>query len=101
MPAPPYYAVIFSAQRSAEDAGYADTDARLEELVRAEPGFLGLESARGPDGAGITVSYWDSLDAIRRWKDDAEHRAAQRLGRERWYLRYHIRICRVEREYEF
>lgn len=67
------------------------------ELARCQPGFLGVESAR--DGLGITVSYWADLDSIRQWRAQVEHRQAQRLGRERWYSAFRVRIARVEREY--
>jgi heme-degrading monooxygenase HmoA len=100
-PAPPYYAVIFTSQRHTGDDGYRDMDERLDRLVHAEPGFLGIESVRAADGAGVTVSYWDSLESIRRWKQQAEHLVAQRFGRERWYASYRVRVCRVEREYGF
>ena len=96
-PEPPYYAVIFTSQRSEGDLGYAAMAARMVELAAAQPGFLGMESARGEDGFGITVSYWQSLDAIARWKADAEHRAAQEAGKRVWYADYALRIARVER----
>jgi heme-degrading monooxygenase HmoA len=73
----------------------------MVELVATMPGYLGIESARGADGVGITVSYWDSLDSIRHWRENAEHRLAQRAGKEHWYERYSLRICRVEKEYGF
>ncbi|ABC82886.1 antibiotic biosynthesis monooxygenase family protein, partial [Anaeromyxobacter dehalogenans] len=73
----------------------------MEALARVQPGFLGVESARGADGLGITVAYWRDEDAIRRWRELADHRAAQRAGRERWYRAYRVRVCRVEREYAF
>ncbi|MGQ0636146.1 MAG: antibiotic biosynthesis monooxygenase family protein [Planctomycetaceae bacterium] len=102
MPEPAYYAVIFTSIRSAEDsAGYAAMSERMAELAAAQPGFLGVESARGSDGLGITVSYWQSLDAIRRWRENVEHRVAQSQGRELWYRRYRLRVCRVERDMEF
>lgn len=93
-----YFAVIFSSQRTAEDAdGHATMAARMEELARAQPGFLGLESARGDDGFGITVSYWETLDAIAAWRQHVEHLAAQTAGREKWYASYDLRIAKVER----
>lgn len=95
-PEPPYYAVIFTSLRNEGDHGYADMARRMVELARAQPGFLGMESAR--DGLGITVSYWESLEAIQAWKANAEHRLAQARGRE-WYADYRVRVCRVEREY--
>ena len=80
-PAPPYYAVVFTSRRTPEDAaGYDEMAGRMVALASSQPGFIGVESARGGDGVGITVSYWDSEDAIRRWYAHAEHRLAQRLG---------------------
>jgi heme-degrading monooxygenase HmoA len=81
LPAPPYYAVIFSSQRTAQDeAGYAATAQRMLELARQQPGFLGYESARDGEGFGITVAYFESEDAIARWRDHTEHQAARRDG---------------------
>jgi heme-degrading monooxygenase HmoA len=101
-PSPPYYAVVFTSVRTAADPeGYEVTAGRMVELAAGRPGFLGIESTRGADGVGITVSYWDSLDAIRAWHADAEHRVAQAQGRAKWYARYRLRVCRVEQEYGF
>lgn len=96
-PEPPYYAVIFTSIRKAGDHGYAAMARRMIELAAQQEGFLGVESAR--EQLGITVSYWISLEAIHAWKRNAEHREAQRLGREQWYADFRIRITRVEREY--
>jgi heme-degrading monooxygenase HmoA len=99
-PEPPYYAVIFTSLRTAADPeAYAATADHMVELARAQPGFLGVESARDASGLGITVSYWASEEAIFAWKRVTEHAAAQRLGRERWYADYTLRVARVERAY--
>ncbi len=96
-PQPPYYAVIFTSQRTGEMEGYDAMSEQMVVLARQQPGFLGFESAHS--GIGITVSYWESLEAVRDWKANLEHRTAQRLGREKWYAHYRVRITRVEREY--
>ena len=99
---PPYYAVIFTSLRTeGDDLGYGEMAAEMERLAAAQPGYLGIEAARGGDGAGITVSYWRDLDAIAAWKRQVDHVDAQRHGRERWYARYRVRIARVERDYAF
>jgi heme-degrading monooxygenase HmoA len=72
---------------------------RMVELGAKQGGFLGLESVRGADGTGITVSYWRDEASILAWKNDAEHRRAQRGGRESWYAAYEVRIAKVERAY--
>jgi heme-degrading monooxygenase HmoA len=98
-PKPPYYAVIFASQRTEGDDGYAQTAARMVELAKEQTGFLGLESVRGADGFGITVSYWESEQAIRNWKFQAEHFMAQETGIKNWYEHYELRIAKVERAY--
>ena len=98
-PLPPYYAVIFSSQRTAVgDEAYAAMAERMVELAAEQPGFLGVESTRDADGQGITVSYWQTLESIRGWGKQAEHRIAQRMGKSEWYEAFRLRICRVEHE---
>lgn len=98
-PAPPYYAVIFTSRRTAGDNGYAAMAEKMERLALAQPGYLGAESVRDAEGLGITVSYWTDEASLRAWKQVAEHLVAQRLGRERWYAHYELRVARVERAY--
>ena len=96
---PPYYAVIFTSILSNDISDYQKTADRMEELAKLQKGFLGIESARNE--IGITVSYWESLDDIIAWKNNVEHTEARNLGREKWYKKYQVRICKVEREYRF
>ena len=99
-PRPPYYAVIFSSLRSDGDADdYALASERMLELAAQMPGFLGVDSARGTDGIGITVSYWSDQAAILAWKRHAEHAAVRERGRSGWYRDFSVRIARVERAY--
>ncbi|MGD0730596.1 MAG: antibiotic biosynthesis monooxygenase [Terracidiphilus sp.] len=98
-PAPPYYAVIFTSIQTANHAGYESMADAMVALAATQPGFLGIESARG--SLGITVSYWDSLDSIAAWKQNSAHLVAQQRGREVWYQEFKTRICRVERDYAF
>ncbi|MBK8097494.1 MAG: antibiotic biosynthesis monooxygenase [Planctomycetes bacterium] len=98
-PAPPYYAVIFTSVQTLDLDGYAWMAERMEQLASEQPGFLGIESARRD--LGITVSYWRDLASIQAWKQHVDHRVAQKMGKERWYQRYAIRIARVEAAYEF
>jgi heme-degrading monooxygenase HmoA len=101
-PEPPYYAVVFTSLRTVADGpGYEEMAERMVALAAQQPGFLGVESTRGPDGVGITVSYWQNLDAIRGWREHPEHCVAQSLGRAKWYSSYRLRVCRVDVEYGF
>jgi heme-degrading monooxygenase HmoA len=98
-PQSPYYAVIFTSQRTDGDRGYGRMADRMATLASQIPGFLGMESVRDLKGLGITVSYWESEDAIRRWKIHSEHQVAQETGKKVWYTDYVLRIARVERTY--
>jgi len=101
-PDPPYYAVIFTSKRAVDDdRAYGAMAQRMVDLGSRYDGFLGIESVRGADGVGITVSYWRDEAAVLAWKRDTEHQKAQRGGRETWYERYEVRIARVERAYGF
>jgi len=95
----PYYAVIFTNTRTEVDLGYAEMAEEMEQLARQQPGYLGFESARS--GLGIAVSYWKNLECIANWKANVDHLSAQNKGKSHWYSWYKVRICRVEREYEF
>lgn len=97
-----YYAVIFTAARTEDDCGYEETAKRMKELAAEQPGYLGIESARSENSRiGITVSYWRDLESIKNWKQNLEHVEARKLGKEKWYANYTLRICKVEREYEW
>jgi len=96
-PKPPYYAVVFTSLRTDGDNGYGAMAERMLELAAQQEGFLGVESAR--EELGITVSYWDSLEAIRNWKQHSEHQEAQRLGHKVWYSEFKVRVAKVERDY--
>lgn len=96
-PEPPYYAVIFTNQRTPGDQGYAATADRMVELAALQPGFLGVESVRDAQGLGITVSYWTTLEAIAAWKMNLEHQGAQQAGRTAWYEHFELRVAKVER----
>jgi heme-degrading monooxygenase HmoA len=98
-PKPPYYAVIFTSLRSEFDNKYDETSDRLISLAREQKGFLGIESAR--NDIGITVSYWDSTESIKNWKNVSEHKIAQQRGRDEWYSAFKVRICLVDRDYGF
>jgi heme-degrading monooxygenase HmoA len=98
-PTPPYYAVVFSSVRATREGdGYEAMAERMAALAAQQPGYLGVESVRDTEGRGITVSYWDSPEAIRRWARHAEHLLAQAEGRARFYEAFRLRVCRVERD---
>tara|TARA_R110001592_G_scaffold61993_6_gene189435 strand:- start:1879 stop:2202 length:324 start_codon:yes stop_codon:yes gene_type:complete len=94
----PYYAVIFTSILKPNN-GYSEMAKKMEALAKLQPGFLGVESAK--EKVGITVSYWESLEAIKNWKENIEHKIAQQKGKEEFYQSYKVEICKVEKNYTF
>ena len=99
LPAPPYYAVIFTTVLSEHTEGYEEMAKEMETLAKAQPGYLGIDTARA--AIGITVSYWESLEAISAWKHHIAHTKTKAQGRNQWYAQYELKICKVERSYGF
>lgn len=95
----PYYAVIFTNTQTENTEGYSEMAEAMEKLARQQPGFLDFEHARSE--MAVTISYWETLEDIKNWKNNMDHLEAQRIGKEQWYSWYKVRICKVEREYEF
>lgn len=100
-PAPPYYAVIFTSLKNDVEEGYSEMNALTFKLVNQEEGFLGSESFRNENGFGVTIAYFKSELDIQKWKEQEDHALAQLLGKKKWYDHYKVRICKVERDYEF
>ncbi len=98
-PKTPYYAVIFTSIRTHIDNGYNVTAKKMLALAKKQKGFLGVESVK--EEIGITISYWDSLEAIKNWKINVDHTEARNKGRTTWYKTFKVRIAKVERDYEF
>tara|TARA_B100000315_G_scaffold259689_2_gene316700 strand:+ start:2124 stop:2459 length:336 start_codon:yes stop_codon:yes gene_type:complete len=103
-PKPPYYSVIFASEKvevTAKNDAYDIMASQMLDLAANQPGYLGVETVANELGEGITVSYWQSLETIEAWRDQADHKVAQKLGKEVWYKRYALRIAKVEKAYEF
>ena len=95
----PYYAVIFTSKRR-DDKGYEATAQEMYVLATRQPGYLGLDGI-GNGQSGISISYWQSLEDIRAWKQSLAHIRAQQQGQDKWYEEYQVHICKVERSYGF
>lgn len=92
-----YYAVIFTSIIQDNAEGYSEMARKMEELAALQNGYLGMESAR--ESLGITVSYWKTEQDIKNWKEHLEHLVAQKMGQEKWYKNYAVRVCKMERQY--
>jgi heme-degrading monooxygenase HmoA len=93
-------AVIFLSHRTdADDAGYGEAAEAMEKLASRQPGYRGIDSTRGPEGLGITISYWADEDSALAWRANPEHSAIRNTGREIWYENYEVIVARVARNY--
>jgi heme-degrading monooxygenase HmoA len=93
-------AVIFLSVRTETDAeGYAAAAEAMAVLASRQPGYRGIDSTRGADGFGITVSYWADEPSALAWRANPEHSAIRDQGRGRWYQRYEVIVCTVDRAY--
>ncbi|MFE2646529.1 antibiotic biosynthesis monooxygenase family protein [Streptomyces nigra] len=92
---------VFTTVRTEEQSGCSETDARMEDLVKDVPGYLGIDHAQTPGGLGITVGHFRDADALTRWRTDVEHRAAQQRGRDEWYQSHTLHVAKVERSSGF
>lgn len=95
-------AVIFASTRTGDDEdGYAAAAEAMDQLAAAQPGYCGVDSTRGGDGFGITVSYWADDASAKAWRDHPEHARIRDLGRQRWYTSYTLDVARIERGYRW
>ncbi|MED5049599.1 antibiotic biosynthesis monooxygenase [Bacillus siamensis] len=90
-PKPPYDAVIFPSIKREYDEEYEHAAERMLVLAEGQPDYLGAGKR-----SGITVSCWDSMDAIKRWKDHTDHQAVKQKGKSAWYEGYAFRMTRTE-----
>jgi heme-degrading monooxygenase HmoA len=93
------YAVIFRTKRAAPiNDEYKEYSQMLRELAEANEDFIRIESVEDLDGNGVSISYWKSLEGIKKWKANSTHLEAQAQGK-KWYASYQVEICEVLRSY--
>mgnify|MGYP003676046086 FL=1 len=101
-PKPPYYSVTTTTELNPSfdaEAHYAFGVVLYGHAMKSG-GFLGLESCN-ENGGSIAISYWESLEAIERWRKHPEHMKAKALGKSGWFGATNTRIARVEADYGF
>ena len=92
------YAVIFRAEILERDAEYAATAKRMRELAINQYGCVEFVACT-EGNTEISISYWESGEQLQKWKQDAEHLAAQGMGRSKWYKSYTVQITEIVRAY--
>lgn len=94
------YAVIFRAKPGIQNEEYSQSVSRMRELAFEKYGCLDFIAVT-EGNQEIAISYWDNEEAIKKWKNNAEHIIAQTLGREKWYESYIVQLVEVKHEYKF
>jgi heme-degrading monooxygenase HmoA len=94
-------AVFRSRLRSEHADEFQKLAARMRELAEAMPGFRSYRVYQAEDGERCSVIEFDSHETLRAWREHPEHRAAQRLGRERSYAEYSLHVAEPARESRF
>lgn len=84
-PKPPYVAAIFTSIRTKVEEGYDHMNELTFMELESIEGYLGYEAFRDEKGFGVNVSYWEDMEALKRWRDNTLHQKAQELGKEKWY----------------
>jgi heme-degrading monooxygenase HmoA len=82
-------------------AAYEALDARMTQILKEIPGYEGVEAFTDENGESLAIARFESREALHLWREHPEHREAQRAGREQFYASYEVRVCTVERAYDF
>jgi len=109
MPAPaePHFAagqiVTVFRSRLRPDAGqaYVDRAGEMERLALSMPGLVEFKSFSAPDGERVTLATFADEASQKAWREQAEHRAAQQEGRDRFYEGYTLQVCETLRARTF
>lgn len=99
LPDSDYYAVLFSSEKSENLEGYSEMDELTMTLASEQKGYLGFESLSNGNKT-IFVSYWESMEDIQLWRENATHRMAKSKAGQ-WYKRYLSQICLVKQSHLF
>lgn len=89
--------VLFRSRLVEPADGYADMATEMVDLAKTMPGFVDFKSYKAEDGERLSVVWWQDFETMKGWRENARHRVAQRLGREKWYQFYKIEVAEVAR----
>lgn len=95
-------AVIFEVTPEfAQREAYLEAAKRMRPLAEKIDGFVSVERFESLTEPGklLSLSVWRDEKALESWRKLPEHRAMQRLGRERYFADYRLRVAEVSRDY--
>ncbi len=80
---------------------YLDIAAELRPLLESIDGFVSVErfESLSETGKMLSLSFFEDEAAVMAWRNTLEHRKAQALGRQGYFLEYRLRVCDVLRDY--
>ena len=80
---------------------YLDLAGELRAKLETMDGFISVERFESLTVRGklLSLSFWRDEDAVRRWRETEEHRAAQQAGRGGVFADYRLRVAHVLRDY--
>src|SRR5215470_8140791 len=74
---------------------------KMHTIVSNMPGFVSVKMFTAEDGEVLALAEFESLDALKAWKEHPEHVVAQQRGREEFFAAYRAQICSTIREATF
>ena len=95
-------AVIFEVwPKTSRKSDYFDIAATLKPELEKIDGFISVErfASLSDEGKILSLSFWRDEDAVKRWREHMQHRAAQGRGRSEVFRDYRLRVAAVLRDY--
>ncbi len=95
-------AVIFESwPRAGRGKTYLDMGQAMAGLVKGFDGFISIERFESVSEPGkfVSISYWRDEEAVRAWRNVAEHRNVQSRSRDTVFDDYRLRVAHVIRDY--
>jgi heme-degrading monooxygenase HmoA len=95
--------LILFRSRLTDTAGddYSRMAEQMDKHARGFPGFVDVKSFKADDGERLTVVWWQDAKTLEAWANDVTHRAAQAMGRDKWYTYYKMDVAEIVRVSNF
>lgn len=98
------YLIIFEVYpHPSQKNRYFELAAQLRETLLQQPGFIHVERFESliNEGKILSLSCWESEEAIAGWRNHAEHMVVQKEGKANVFESYRLRVAKVVRDYDF
>lgn len=96
------YVVIFEFIVKSESKNrYFELAAEVREELEKQDGFIAIERYESlqEENKILSVSSWESEEAIVAWRSNVLHRQAQQEGKDAIFVSYRLRVAEVIRDY--